>query len=1011
MFLLLFLRFFRVEEEGKSFLDQSPASSVCCSIRSKPQNIAVFQGKGDSRIISVDPSIDGVFDFSKAIISAGYNVSVSSTKIGNIHVSFNNKNIENYRKIEKGESKYDFLYDVELNYNVISDLGCVDTILKCKESKNSFFKILIFAVVVVAVFLVVSEFANPFTFNELSKNVWLFDKNFIPLFKGDTQQIKKKVQYMMNMAGSTMMQNSIVTATIKQNLGISSSSFDRVFGFLLKSGPTRFFCVNWSDELPKQSNEQCPFDVKLVSKTKSLIENSEVYLKSFREIRPVRVNFELTTGQRGVVELPVSVITPLEPLGHGLSIITSIFLDCYQFMLSSPYSSDNINQMLTKYLPMIGATHAFFLTKGKVFADYHADENDRSKHKISKERIAELIDENHDKNVIECDNIPGVKWIFVMKTDSSRTNLTIAFCFPSEHKGKTIMFGLPVVALAVTFIYQMSLARQISLKYNQLINMIVDSKVFSFYEYSLKTKKLQLVRSDCRDILGSDADQLIKVSKPGELSVTNSDDKIIFLSQTEAKGDEEEDSVINILVEDVSPIKEYVNDMLTGSFTTMKLIESLEFYKITTRGNPELTEDEPLIKKLGYEGPVALLDVIHKDDVYKFKKIGQSLPASGKEGDWFDKATDAIKILKGAEKRFVPYASDMTRVIRPEMSKKSKIDCPCDFVTFRILDKNKFAHWFIGVGNSDIGFIFNTKQIIGSVVPSLSLKALSNAPSSVIIWGVVQSEHVVSVFEMPTIWDKLCIDKGTPFSNFIKFLRDPSPEVERNINLICEGKIHYFNDIVYLLRPGGVLRRGRLSITRLDDSLICAFLDLEEFTDTSIRVKEQRAVKSFLLKAGKMGLWRFQDTMEKADNKLIPGENIIRGLNWLFVDNEIETEEAMKLFTTRMRNSLDLGHAFEIDMKLKDGRYVALRGRQTTKHSVTGIFIDITKVETSSIIKLTNGKVNTAETLDAVNEIKEIFMKIDTSKLNEQKKAEVEEVIAAADEILTSKPAEVEELQ
>ena len=124
-----------------------------------------------------------------------------------------------------------------------------------------------------------------------------------------------------------------------------------------------------------------------------------------------------------------------------------------------------------------------------------------------------------------------------------------------------------------------------------------------------------------------------------------------------------------------------------------------------------------------------------------------------------------------------------------------------------------------------------------------------------------------------------------------------------------------------------------------------------------------------------MELWKFHDTMEQASNNLTEGENIIRSLTWLFVDNEIDTEEARKLFTMRMRNSLDLGHAFEIDMKLKDGRYVALRGRQTSKHSVTGLFIDITKIETSSVIKLTNDKIDTAETINAVKEIKEIFNK------------------------------------
>ena len=104
---------------------------------------------------------------------------------------------------------------------------------------------------------------------------------------------------------------------------------------------------------------------------------------------------------------------------------------------------------------------------------------------------------------------------------------------------------------------------------------------------------------------------------------------------------------------------------------------------------------------------------------------------------------------------------------------------------------------------------------------------------------------------------------------------------------------------------------------------------------------------------------------------------------------QIASEFRGQLFTTRMRNSRDIVHAFEIDMELVDGRFVALRGKQTNRHIVTGLCIDIMCLHKSAIYILLNGRAGIEGTIDAVKEIRDCFCRLNTEGFNEEQVAAV----------------------
>ena len=993
---------------------------MCCSGVKKAENIEVYRPKAENfdeniKNIIISPSIDGVFDISQELIKRGYNVSYEKPNQEMFYLSTKGKNPKNFI-LET--DKFNFINDIELYYDVYSSFACIDTAFVCHfEKTNLFVDTLILSLIFVVGFLIFAIQFNPYTFTNLTNDISFFDENGNPLFVSELKD-RFHEEALEHVIELSLPSKTIKSTTIRNTHGISNSHFDRAAAIRMVSKKRMYMVFFWIENLPGPSSDVCPFDVRLKSKTKELASTSEVYLKSFREYRPIRVEFELTTGQRGSLEFPVNAITSLEPFSNIFTIVTSIFLDCYNFMTENPYSADNLTHLLQKYLPMIKSDQVYFLDE-KWQTRYEFQLASAKKVEVSK--LIQFVKENEGKEIIDDVPIDGVRWLYVVKAETAVQKLTIVLCFHCERPEKFVLFACPVVALSVAFVMQMSLSRQISLEFNNITDMLANSEVFAFYEYNSKTKKTTKIRKDFKDILHTDLRKHIENLHTNESIVENDDNDIIYfqkvskeeglLPEASSQNSPDDEYTVSILAEDMSTIKSQVHDMVTGQKTAIDITNSLNFHCIYTQGEPRLIENDDMLLMMGFDPSTTLLDIVHKNDLERFKQVGQNQShISG--NNWYEIASKSIGRFKGGEKRFTPSFTQLTQFIDKRSSEHYPLNDKGEAMCFRIVDKNGAAHWYICIANADVGFIFSAKSILGSVLPALQLKGLVNAPSSVIIWGVIlQNDQVVSVFEMPTIWDELSIDKDTPFSNFTKFLRDPPQEVEQDIDKICEGKLQACTHIVYLLRPGGVLRRGRLSISRIRDSLICAFLDLEDFSDTTIRVKEQTQTKSFLLKAGNMGIWRFQDNNDKADNVLLTGESKTMTLNWSFVDNQIISEEMQQLFTTRMRNSMDLAHAFEIDMQLADGRYVAMRGKQTARHVVTGLVIEISCIEKSNIFKLLNGRPDTDEIISAIEEIRKIFEMLDTRDFNEEQVAAVEEVLAAADEIITAENIETQQLQ
>ncbi|EAY05078.1 hypothetical protein TVAG_191760 [Trichomonas vaginalis G3] len=770
---------------------------------------------------------------------------------------------------------------------------------------------------------------------------------------------------------------------------ISSYNFDLCITFKLDSKTERVMNILMKEKFSLPSDEKLPIEVNLESTDQSVLQSSEVHLKTFREFRPVRIKIELSTGQRGYYELPVGVITPMNPLSHLFSIITSIFLDCYNFITTSPFSEENVKIILDKYMPMLGANQAFFLDKYENLFLCHTINNEPL---INIDLLRSVLHKNSNSMFFETNEIEGIKSIFRTSTNSTDTQLHIVFCFSNPLMEHFSQVGLPIVALCTTFVYQLSLLHRTSQKYTSLIDMLTKSKVFSIYKYYKLEGRLEKNSPDFAEILTQqEAREIASTSKPGELNIWHGKNKVAYTFTSN------DGATINILAENTEPINRQITDVSAGLNATYAFSGQLNYAKLDLSETPKLFDGEEFLKKYGLSSDKPFIEHVHINDREKLLAIGKEMPAHN-GSDFIANSVQSIMDLNGSEQRYFIPETLLSSSIDPERSKNFMFEYKPDNCSIRLIDSHGFAHWFIVYGNHDIGFIFDAGDFLSTLIPPIPLRALSNPPSTVTIWGVViETDQVVSVFEMPTIWDALSIDKDTPFSYFPKFFRDPSPEIEQRIQDVRDGVISSYSAVVQILRPGSILRKGRLSVAKYGSSLICAFFDLEEYRETYQRVHEQCQLKSFLIKVGQVAVWRFNDSYDKtAQNKLIIGESKLLTLNWGFVDNELDDENTKIMFTTRMRNAMDLGHAFEIDLQIQDGRYFAFRGRTTAPHVVTGLLVDVTKVYSSPCNRLVNGKTDVEETVKAISEIKQIFEKVDRSKLSNEQISNVDEVIHAA---------------
>lgn len=922
----------------------------------------------------------------------GLKYSIGNTKT-TYFLTDKNFNSPDYESISLEHTKFAFLQNITISNDVYSPFSCTDVFKICTKSYPMKYRIGSMGLFVSFSILGIIAY-QVFRLRQLPNNVYVCDQKMKPIAgKIDKTNIYNTEAINIDLL-KVLQTKSYSSSIIRMERNISSYTFDSCISFGLDSKCQRVMNILLKEKFELPIDENLPIEVSLDSKETTILPNSEVHLRSFREFRPVRVQLELSTGQRGYYELPVGVITPMNPLSHLFSIITSIFLDCYNFITTSPYSEANVRTLLDKYMPMLGANQAFFLDNYENLFLYHTLDDVEP---VSMELLKSVIKGHDDTMIIETDKIPGVRSLFKTMTNSTETQLKIIFCFPGQLQEHFSRVCLPIVALCTTFVYQLSLLHRTSQKYTSLIDMLSSSKIFSIYKYYKPEGRLEINSTDFVNILTEkDAKEMASLSKPGELNIWYGENNTAYMFESA------DSSTINILAEDTAPMQNRINDISKGILTAYDFGNQIGFACLNFGDDVSLYKGESFLKRYSLPYDKSFIEFVHSDDRKKLLEFIKELKSHA-GSDFISNAVKSIIELNGGEKRYMIPQSLLGCNIEAERSKKFGVDIVANNCSIRLIDAHGFAHWFVVYGNRDVGFILDAGDFMSSLIPPIPLRALSNPPSTVTIWGVViETDQVVSVFEMPTIWDALSIDRDTPFSYFPKFFRDPSPEIEQRIQDVRAGNISSYSAVVQILRPGSVLRKGRFSVAKYGSSLICAFFDLEESRETFQRVQEQCSLRSFLMKCGKFAVWKFYDSYDCAQNVLNVGEPKVFTLNWSFVDREIDKAGTKSIFTTRMRNTIDLGHAFEIDMQFGEGTYYAWRGRSTAPHVVTGLIIDVTAIYSSPSKMLVNGKTSIDDTSASIREIKEIFSKVDKKSLNAEQIQNINDVIEAADELLAA---------
>lgn len=888
-------------------------------------DISVFRKQSTSKsdpLVSMDADVSGAYSIAEHLFHKKITVALFESNTTFLIRNGNAMSPQGYEKVELVDTPFAFIANQKFDFAVFGDNPDKVTARICQKSPQILgVYVGILFLLLTCVFLSHVACYRPSVINRDESKFWVIDSQNNVRF-GPEKVNENSWRVVETAAATAIKKKHSVSLVSRLKRGKSGHTFERVAAVPLSSDVA--FVVLWLEELPEFENME--LDSNFVSETHGIVGKPVISFSSFRDFKPIHVEYTLDNGVRCVADLPASVMAPFQPYGRLVTVILSILYDVTQ-MLSSPLEGgfeDTISVLCRK----VGVYRGFFFnSEQKLICSYKRDGLEI----INPQKVNELTQLiSNDYGFKFVDNLleDGKKY-FVSTLPGNNSGLTVILSLDTESDIDTYEEnGLPFFSLLCFFVYQIAYEDDQKNRARRILEMWSQEKDFTYCEFYWNTKELVVFKSPFVSEQPETFEDLASLGeKLGIQDLEEIRDDLNEIAMTEGV-------LSHKVIQDAAGVKYHLSAIAfhEAAKNDTKIIIVSGKVSVLMQRELDLSGELKGIKVAMENLGVCKFSVVGDDIVMNDDKIFRLL----------SRPTTDLHLKNITDPR------DQDKLRRLISGEK---------VTLRLRNNNDQPVWFSASSNKQIGFIFCISNIEEANVITESddeRMAITVTSSPLIFWSVDPvTDTVHPLFLQPTIWDALSVDKETKFSRFIDYIdTDDRDEFTAHYHQVLNGRANQWSGEVRIMRIGGVYEWHRVVIVRSgNQSLNFIVLNINKQRELERKLRETQKLRDLLLSSGKLALWKFVDDNESFEEmeRFDPGLMKAVTMNWKFIDRHVAPEYREK-FRECLKQTFS-GEVVGIEMNLRlilaDGQdiWVSLRGRlRSNLHQIVGVCVDITEL-------------------------------------------------------------------
>ena len=985
-FFLYFINAIKLKENiliADSSFPVNSSFKICCSFLGKLTNISIFQRletienrtNKDEFIVHISPKITSFARIAAHLQKKHFKTKISD-EIGEFNIVTDSQDVAGSKKIEQNNSLFNFLNELSIPYNVYSD-NCknMEPGNKCSSIKpniiykNKFEISKYIFIIILASLIFIHHFKNNFfgTRNPYN-NFWLFDSDLNTILKPENED-KLSYYCIKNILKTYKKDRRIISEFYKISRKKHGMYFYRLIIFPLKNNLSILFpWFNSICEIDKTN-----INVEFNSDKISIIKEPELTVNSLRTYSPFEVNLALDTRVNVTVRFPFIALESFQPFGEISTFLSSMLLYCSHLLKTNPSSDNNFKKFWDRHSKIIKCKRVFI--KG-TYVYYEMNSPDILP--LTKEQKKSLIKHFKEDDSIEIyddDLLPDCKSSF-FQTITNAGNImwfVIGFDHSLRNYNDMELQYLPLLIQSSLFIFHICYASEKTLKFQQINSIKKKHKILSIFEADASVPVTKVLSQFTANIMNlrnnacqpneeqmssilEDIKEMYKdpskiiIQKP--IVFHGLTQQMITVSAALIYNKYSNLTVFTAIIQDMKLLLNQVDNTLSSlKIMRQGMYNVFEISNITLLGEPHL-EDSKIMTQLGYSDNRSFMSIVHPDDQEIIKKL--TLPAiKNKNGQNTTFSDIAQLLIMGKNKiKNCNFTKSIYDIIMEKADKDEFLLCP-EKNLIKVIGADNSIHFMALFSYKGIGCIFCADPFVTREDFPRSLFHYSPEPKKTIFWAVdMETESVMPLFGMPTIWDELIIDKMTKFSMLKSFIHESGREkFEDNLHKLLNGEITSWTESLQILRIGGSYQWYLIAIYASSSQLHCALLNLGDEYDSTAQTQHLAEEKSHFMRVGKFYLFKFRDDsnytsrIEKCDFTI---ENVLK-MNWKTVERQIASKYRDE-FIKKMTNAFEYGHTFEMDFQIDLSKtaddapelhWISMRGKLRSPTEVAGICIDI----------------------------------------------------------------------
>lgn len=851
-----------------------------CSIYRNLQPLYVITNHDSSNFdVSIDQNLPDARYLFRIILSKNKASVISKNKIGKCHITGVKEN--GAVPIEKTEFKF-IQKPIEMH---VMTAGFYPHHI-CPNKFTLDYKLLVFCASIVILFLAII-----ISTQKIMKLPEDLPKWFIPLKKEVSADFFKSSDkyktFFLNKSYTTSKSTGLVDSAVGRLFrGEQSQTFERIATIPLNDDYR--FQIYWHEtpDPPKEPNLKVTFE----SKDLEIIGDPEVSFSSFRSFRPITIGFTFDYNVRGKLEIPAEFIAPFQPFGQLVTNANHIIHKISDVFKNSAFLRSNFSDILIEFCKIINAKSIYAVNQDKLIITSFAQKQEDL---LTDEEVYEMIGKippNAPIHYYTREILPNRDLCYVSHHNDAIFKLDCVLVFYHEPINKIFReLGVRILMEACLFVYRFINAREQSQKFEHFLQLLSNSKTFTFAELTDDGKPL-IYKSSFKSsafptmpILPSpeiikDPTELEQYKELFEkvrtenyqmrkfnyhVSESNGDElipKILSVSAVSNNDPVLGKNVMTIFAEEVSKIKQQKSDLFSALNDLSIANKVLGLYKFTIHDKELVLSDGKLLLEIGFKEPNSLIlnPLIHPDDKEQISRL-----------------------IEGKK------------------------------VIFRIQGPNSPV-WYSAVSNRVSGFLFCVNYLLDVHGVCADADMKFEIPQ-ILIWGVeVSTQHVFSLYEFPSIWDALNVDKETEFSYFINFIHEEShANYARQYQRILHGSKQNLTEEFRFIKSKTEYDWVRLTLLRRDSHIICVLNNINSIKETENEEMAQFAERNSFFLNARMMPWVFENRMDEIQNRLTafePGISKLLTMNWWFIDHFVENKEEVRAVIENMHEKIGKFH-------------------------------------------------------------------------------------------------------